>query len=161
MPTRPSEYVRLLNESFRIGKLDFLRQVARSPLEYHASRLLESIPALELVDVTGPMDFKSTILPREARHRWSLGVAEQYVIQALIVQGSIKAVFEIGTFNGATTRLIAECLPDDGHITTVDLPTEMFDATQSPVGFSGSDVGMAFRGSEVEHKITQVRIDSN
>jgi predicted O-methyltransferase YrrM len=106
------------------------------------------------------MDFESTILPSEDRHKWSLGVGEQYAIQALIANGAIRKVFEIGTFNGATTRLIAECLPDDGHITTVDLPAEMFDARQSPDAFTGSDVGMAFKGSAVEYKITQLRVDS-
>ena len=96
-------------------------------------------------------------LPLKAeRHDWSLGAAEQLILQALIKARGCRTAFEIGTFNGGTTRLIAEALPDDGKVWTIDLPPSAFDETQSPKDFVGSEVGFAHRDSPAAGKITQL-----
>lgn len=85
---------------------------------------------------------------------------EQLVLQILIATRGVTTVFEIGTFNGGTTAVVAEALPDDGRVVTVDLPDEAFAATQSPRSFSASDVGAEHRASPAAHKVTQLRVDS-
>jgi predicted O-methyltransferase YrrM len=93
---------------------------------------------------------------KTGRHDWSLGAAEQLILQTLIKTRGCRTAFEIGTFNGGTTRLIAEALPDDGQVWTIDLAPSDFDATQAPRGFAGSQVGLAYRDSPAASKITQL-----
>lgn len=139
---------------------ELARAVARTPLEHEASRLIAGLPVAELVDLTGEASFSASIGALAGRHAWSLGTAEQLVLQALIATRPIANVFEIGTFNGATARLIAEALPDEGKVVTLDLPPRDFDATQSPQGFGGGDVGRAYADSPAAGKITQLLADS-
>lgn len=136
------------------------RTVVRTPLEAQAAGLLDALPRVELVDITGPITLPVTIEPAAARHAWSLGAAEQFVLQAILAGRDVQSAFEIGTFNGGTTRILAEGLPDDGRVTTMDLPPAAFDATQSPDDFTGVDVGRAYRDSPAAGKITQLFQDS-
>jgi predicted O-methyltransferase YrrM len=114
----------------------------------------------QLASLVGPGRHTVVLASEATRHAWSLGAAEQLVLQMLVTDRRMKRVFEIGTFNGATTALIAECLPDDGEVTTVDLPDDAFAASQRPDQFSAQDVGAVHRRSEVSHKVTQLRVDS-
>ena len=118
--------------------------------------MLRSLPTVELASLTGPLSFTATISALDRRHDWSLGALEQLVLQALIQARGIRSAFEIGTFNGGTTRVIAEALPDDGRIVTLDLPSDAFDASQAPKGFRGADVGRAYESSTSKHKVTQL-----
>jgi hypothetical protein len=79
-----------------------------------------------------------------SRHAWSLGAAEQLSLQVLIRTRDCRTAFEIGTFNGGSTRLLAETLPQDGRVWTLDLPPAAFDDAQAPAGFVGSQVGLAY-----------------
>src|SRR4051812_6599214 len=142
------------------GARDLSRGLARTPVELEATRLLESLPTMELVDITGPLSFEAKLTASSSRHAWSVGAAEQLILQALMAAKRVRSAFEIGTFNGGTTRLIAEALPEDGRVVTMDLPPALFDATQHPEGFSGSEVGAAYRSSDAAAKVTQVRADS-
>jgi predicted O-methyltransferase YrrM len=137
-----------------------VRGVARAPLELQAAALLRAVPAVELVAVAGPTTFQARISESDGRHEWSLGAAEQVVLQAIIAGREIRSAFEIGTFNGGTTRLLAEALPPDGRVVTIDLPAAEFDASQAPRAFNGDDVGRAYRESSAATKITQLRADS-
>ena len=56
--------------------------------------------------------------------------------------------------------MLAEALPEEGRVWTIDLPPTDFDSTQSPDGFRGSQVGLAYRGSPAAVKITQLFGDS-
>jgi predicted O-methyltransferase YrrM len=136
------------------------RQVARLPLVHEATQLLESLPLVELVDLAGAASFNAKLAPVESRHAWSLGAAEQLVLQALVHGRDVKAAFEIGTFNGGTTRVLAEALPADGRIVTLDLPADAFDQTQAPQAFRGICVGRAYRESSAAHKVKQLLEDS-
>lgn len=73
-----------------------------------------------------------------------------------------KTIFEIGTFDGATTAVLAEAQASvgDGDVFTLDLPADRFDATQDPEAFDGSMVGHMFRGHPQAGRITQLRGDS-
>jgi predicted O-methyltransferase YrrM len=110
--------------------------------------------------VPADRDYAVRIAAKESRHGWSLGAAEQIVLQLVLQGRQCLDVFEIGTFNGGTTKLLAESLPDNGRVWTIDLPPAVFDATQAPDGFSGTDVGSAYRHSPKAHKIHQLFGDS-
>jgi predicted O-methyltransferase YrrM len=136
------------------------RGIARAPLELQAARLIEALPTVELVAVTGPATFQISLATVSSRHEWSLGVAEQVVLQAIVSGRGVSSAFEIGTFNGGTTCVLAEALPPDGRVVTIDLPPAEFDATQSPRNFAGADVGSVYRGSPAAAKVTQLLVDS-
>ncbi len=136
------------------------RGVARFPLEAQAAALLDALPQLELVDVAGAVTFPVTVEPRSGRHAWSLGAAEQFVLQAILAGRHVKTAFEIGTFNGGTTKVLAEGLPTDGRVTTMDLPPKAFDATQKPDGVTGDGVGRVYRDSPAAGRVEQLFEDS-
>jgi predicted O-methyltransferase YrrM len=135
----------------------YLRGAARLPLEQEAAARIKSLPIVELADL---VDVSSDLTVRVGatadRHGWSLGSGEQLLLQVLIRARGCHTAFEIGTFNGGTTRLIAETLPEDGKVWTMDLPPDEFDATQAPDDFSGMQVGAAYRNSAAAGKITQI-----
>jgi len=139
----------------------FLRTAARLPLEQQAASRIAALPVVELADLTGDASEVVVRLPAaRTRHAWSLGPCEQLSLQVLIRTRGCMTAFEIGTFDGDTTRLIAETLPDNGRVWTIDLPPARFDATQQPVGFVGEQVGSAYRDSPAAYKITQLLGDS-
>jgi predicted O-methyltransferase YrrM len=139
----------------------FLRGAARLPLEQQAAERIRALPIVELAEISGEtVDVPVRLAPTSSRHAWSLGVAEQLILQVLVRARGCHTAFEIGTFNGGTTRLLAEALPADGRVWTIDLPQSQFDATQAPAEFDGSKVGMAYRDSPDAGKITQIFGDS-
>ncbi|MDQ4039104.1 MAG: class I SAM-dependent methyltransferase [Actinomycetota bacterium] len=129
---------------------------ARLPLEVAASRQLSALPRVELAELTGPVSYQAVVAPASTRHGWSLGAAEQIVMQAVVAGRGVRSAFEIGTFNGGTTRVLAEAVPDDGRVVTMDLPPADFEASQRPVGFVGSEIGAAYRDSPAAARITQL-----
>jgi predicted O-methyltransferase YrrM len=137
-----------------------LRQLARRPLERQAEQLINACPAVDLSELTGEVSFTARVPAPERRHAWSLHAPDLLLLQALIAGRGVRTAFEIGTFNGGTTRAIAEALPADGQVWTLDLPPAEFDHTQGPDAFRGSDVGRAYGGSAAESKITQLLHDS-
>ena len=141
--------------------LRYLREAARLPLQQQAATRMSSLPVIELAALTGDVrEISVRLTPRESRHDWSLGVAEQLILQVLIRARRCETAFEIGTFNGGTTRVLAETLPEQGRVWTIDLPPNEFDATQAPADFAGPEIGVAYRDSPAADKITQILGDS-
>ena len=137
------------------------RGIFRLPLEQDAAARIAALPALELVElVPGGKNYDVTVGLQSARHSWSLGSSEQMILQILLRGRGCTKVFEIGTFNGGTTRLLAESLPDGGKVWTIDLPPTEYDATQDPAGFTGADVGAAYLLSPAAAKVHQLRGNS-
>lgn len=73
-----------------------------------------------------------------------------------------RAIFEIGTFRGRTALNFALNAPDDAQIYTLDLPPDDRESAQARTNTSDatiiteSQTGIEYRGSDVEHKITQL-----
>jgi predicted O-methyltransferase YrrM len=134
--------------------------MARLPLELDAQRRLDALPELELVEVAGAHELRLSLGDGDGRHAWSLGAAEQIALQLIVAGRQVHSAFEIGTFNGGTTRVLAESLPADGRVVTIDLPPRSFDATQSPEGVTSVGVGAAYRSSPAGHKVEQLYVDS-
>lgn len=150
-------YLAALKESLLAARP---RTLARAPLERHAARLIASRPAVDLTHFAPAGVFQAHVPEPRGRHAWSLHAPDQFILQSLIATRGIRTAFEIGTFNGGTTRVIAEALPQDGRVFTLDLPPAAFDATQSPQAFEGSQVGREYRDSPAVAKITQLLHDS-
>ena len=136
------------------------RALARQPLEASASRRIAGLPRVEIADLVTTERHAIQLATPDERHDWSLGAVEQVVLQILVEDRGMHEVFEIGTFNGGTTRLLAEALPDGGRVVTLDLPPAQFTASQSPAAFQADQVGQAFRDSPARDRITQERCDS-
>lgn len=151
------EILRAARASNRKG---LLREAARLPLVVEATELLAALPRIELASLTGPTTVMALLSPAESRHEWSLGAGEQFVIQALVQARGVRTAFEIGTFNGGTTRVLAESVPTDGRVVTLDLPPIDFDQTQRAVGVTGRGVGRAYADSPAAGKIVQLLQDS-
>jgi len=71
-----------------------------------------------------------------------------------------RRVFEIGTFDGGTTALLADAVGESGEVFTLDLPPVAFDAAQTPPEFTGAMVGWRFADTAVAGRITQLSGDS-
>ena len=77
-----------------------------------------------------------------------------------------KRVFEIGTFNGQTALNIANNIPDDGHVFTLDLPQSEVASTKLRIKtgerkfINKETSGRMFHGTPQESKITQILADS-
>jgi hypothetical protein len=136
------------------------REIGRRPLEVQASALISQLPPIDLSEVAGDLTFTATMSVGEGRHAWSLHACDQLLLQAIMAARKVRTAFEIGTFNGGTTRLIAEAIGDDGQVWTLDLPPAEFDATLTADSFHGSDVGCVYRDSDAASKITQILQDS-
>jgi predicted O-methyltransferase YrrM len=115
---------------------------------------------VDLSELLSDRRFSVTIPEPMSRHEWSLGTAEQLILQILIAGRRVSDVFEIGTFNGGTTALMAQHVPATGRIVTLDLPDDLFRVSQAPRGFDARDIGWVYRSSPALHKVTQLRADS-
>ena len=77
------------------------------------STLLEELLA-ETEEITG-------------RSRWSIGKVEGKLLQMLIKISSARRVVEVGTFTGYSALAMAEALPEDGRLTTLENSREYAD----------------------------------
>ena len=73
------------------------------------------------------------------RSRWSIGKVEGKLLQMLIKISNARHVVEIGTFTGYSALAMAEALPDDGRLTTLENSREFADVAlryfeKSPYG---------------------------
>lgn len=134
--------------------------LARRTLERHAQALIDSNGAVDLGHLTGATEFAASVPGLEGRHEWSLHASDQLVLQAIVSSRRVQRAFEIGTFNGGTTRLLAEHMSESGRVWTLDLPPRQFDHTQEPAQFAGIDVGVQYRKSTAAHRVTQILQDS-
>lgn len=101
-------------------------------------------------------------------HRWNMDPLEQYCIAAIALARRPKTVFEIGTFDGSTTYLLAKVLPT-ARIVTLDLPPETYARPSTPhpqrdAGTAESvdrdSIGSRFHGQPEGDRITQLVGDS-
>jgi caffeoyl-CoA O-methyltransferase len=67
------------------------------------------------------------------------GVMEARLLEALALSAGAKRILEVGTFTGASTLLLAEALPADVRITTLEKDPAMAEIAQR--AFDGSDAG--------------------
>jgi SAM-dependent methyltransferase len=152
----------LLNVARPHRLAQFAKSLCKFPVEYRAAKAQESIPALTFTELFGSSAGLQLSVDPVAldRHGWNVKLHEEIYISAAVQTLKPKRIFEIGTFDGNTTRRLAEAAPNDAEVFTLDLPEAMFNATQDPHAFSGSRVGERYADSPARHKITQIRADA-
>ena len=103
------------------------------------------------------------VLQREQvdRHGWNVKLHEEILLGEVVRAMNAKRIFEIGTFDGGTTRRLAESASEEAVVYTLDLPEDQFDATQGPTAFNGSRVGEKYRNSHAVNKIKQIRANAS
>lgn len=145
----------------------FLRSWFRFPIEYEAVSVIEttSIKTFtelfpESVENATRPDINIYGIVDRGRHAWNVRMDEEIMIRLAVTTLKARRIFEIGTFNGATTWAMAQMAEPDAQIWTLDLPPEEFDATQGPENFSGSQVGSKFHNTPQAAQITQLWGDS-
>ena len=142
--------------------LEFARSCIKFPVEYAAARAQQAVPAACFNELfSEPKDASFSVDPSSfGRHGWNVKLHEEVYLAAAVTVLQPRKLFEIGTFDGNTTRRLAEAAPADAVVHTIDLPESAFDATQSPESFSGSRVGERYADSPARSKIKQVRADA-
>jgi len=70
------------------------------------------------------------------RSRWSVGKVEGKLLQMLIKISNARRVVEVGTFTGYSALAMAEALPQDGVLTTLENSPEFADIAQRYFGKS-------------------------
>lgn len=157
----------LKNTLFSIHKpkrlLNFLRDVLRRPLVYEATLAYDRVPAETFAKLFPQFESCHVELRRGQvdRHGWNVKLHEEILLGQIALTTKAMTIFEIGTFDGGTTRRLAEDSLPGAVVYTIDLPEDRFDATQGPEAFSGSRVGEKYRNSAMASKVKQIRADTS
>lgn len=155
----------LLGHGTRSDRVEFLRSWVRYPLRFRAQQSLDEVRSQSIGDVLQEFGSDVTALvgavgDANDGHPWGLRQLDQAVLLALVRAVNARQVFEIGTFDGGTTALLADAVGTQGHVFTLDLPPASFDATQSAPAFTGAMVGWRIAEAPGAERITQLLGDS-
>jgi predicted O-methyltransferase YrrM len=91
---------------------------------------------------------------------------ELVVLNGLVASSNAKSIFELGTFDGRTTRNLAANAGDTGHVFTLDLPRASAAGLTVPIHvheerYVDKEIsGARYRGTPEENQITQLYGDS-
>ena len=103
---------------------------------------------------------KQTVPMGDVRYRlWNMDPLEQYCLAALAGVRQPKRIFEIGTFDGATTLLLARMVPA-ARIYTLDLPPDSDKGGNELPLARVNGAGSRFRSVPEGSRITQLYGDS-
>jgi predicted O-methyltransferase YrrM len=103
---------------------------------------------------------QQTVPMGDVRYRiWNMDPLEQYCLAALAGVRRPERIFEIGTFDGATTLLLARMVPN-AQIYTLDLPPEVADGGNKLALARVNGAGSRFRDAPEADRITQLYGDS-
>lgn len=140
----------------------FAKSVARHPVTYQAGELHQAVPASSFPELFPETEGLTPRLDdlRLDRHGWNTKLHEEILLSLAVQALKPRQVFEIGTFDGGTTRRLAEAAPPDATVWTIDLAEAEFNATQGPEGFSGDRVGEVYRQSTAADRVKQLRGNS-
>jgi predicted O-methyltransferase YrrM len=114
--------------------------------------LLDAFPEVEELEVD---------IGRTRFRRSNLDPYERFAVGSLATLRQPLRIFEIGTYDGATTLLLARCAPK-AEVFTLDLPQSAADAATvaMEVENAKAGVGSLFAGQEAATRITQLFGDS-
>jgi SAM-dependent methyltransferase len=133
------------------GRLSFLTHWLKFPLTYQASKALEGVPAATIPELFPGQQVGPISIPPESLDRqiWHIRLDEEVLIGLTVQALGARRIFEIGTFEGGTTRLLADKAGEGAEVFTLDLPEAQF-------AWSWTQIGTKFRGSAVEPRIKQL-----
>jgi predicted O-methyltransferase YrrM len=154
----------LLWKSDRATRQTFVRSWVRFPLSFRAEQTASRVPSLTVNEMLQDFGIEQMVLDARGTgsdlHDWGLRPFEQEILVTLITSSGFTNIFEIGTFDGGTTRLLACAGGADSTVHTIDLPPAEFDETQSPEAFDSSMVGWKFANTPEAGRIVQLLGDS-
>jgi len=141
----------VMPSSRRGGRLDFLRHWLRFPLTYQASKAVEGVPEATIPELFPGKEVGPISIPPESldRQLWHIRLDEEVLIGLTVQALGARRIFEIGTFEGGTTRLLADKAGEGAQVFTLELPEAEFP-------WSWTQVGTKFRGAAVELRIKQL-----
>ena len=141
----------------------FVRQLARMSLAADAPKPPPLPPEVEFLDAY-PEAAGMTVPMGDVTYKvWNMDPMERFCVGALAQLLKPQRIFEFGTFDGATTLLLAKTAPT-AQIFTIDLPPEAYIAPQqfgypqSPGEYASphDEIGHEFRGTPEAERITQL-----
>jgi predicted O-methyltransferase YrrM len=151
------------------GRADFLRQWLKFPLTYQASKALEGVPVTTISELFAAENVWPVFVPAKSldRHPWNIRLDEEILIGLIVQSLAARRIFEIGTFDGGTTRLLADKAGEGAQVFTLDLPEAEFDLQlrhweRNPswlhlaLALKRPELGMKFRGAAMESRIKQL-----
>lgn len=142
----------------------FLRAVTRSALlnDDGVATALERLPERPLHELfPGIEDVEVHVHPRFGA--WTLPYGETYALAAITAHLRPEQVFEIGTFTGQGTRILAENSSGSATVYTLDLPPDRLrlpGMESEPPEHQAARIGEAFKGTPAASKIKQLYGDS-
>lgn len=94
-------------------------------MDAELARLVEDYVDIHTDDVSALLeDLIAETEKITGRSRWSIGKVEGKLLQMLIKISNTRRVVEVGTFTGYSALAMAEALPDDGILTTLESSPE-------------------------------------
>jgi predicted O-methyltransferase YrrM len=137
----------------------FAQDLLRSGLVADAARKAPEVHILKMY----PQAKRELIPMGDVRFRvYNMDPMEQYCLAVIARIRQPKRIFEIGTFDGATSLLLARSVPD-AHVFTLDLPPAAVEEANEHLQRALSAVdgeGSRFRGEPEAARITQLYGDS-
>jgi len=91
---------------------------------------------------------------------------ELIVLNSLVRTSGARSIFELGTFDGRTTRNLAANCAADGRVWTIDLPRASMESLEAPIHaheekyVDKAQSGTRYRGTPEESRIEQLYGDS-
>ena len=135
---------------------EFLKQIVRAGLR--ADKEPKAVPVNFLRAY--PHAKRQTVPLGDVRFRvWNMDPLEQYYLASLAGLLQPERIFEIGTFDGATSLLLARMVPG-ARIYTLDLPPGHVDGTNDVALARVDGAGSKFRDTPEADRITQLYGDS-
>lgn len=111
----------------------FVRSWLRYPVTYLAAQQVAATPGITVADLfPDGLDDPPTVEPLD-RLEYNVRLDEQFYLGCIARGIGAKRIFEIGTFDGRTTRYLARVAGHGAHVWTIDLPDQAF----PPGGFDG------------------------
>lgn len=136
----------------------FVKELARAGLLADAK---PKAPTMAFLDAYPEAEGCEVSMGRVAFRRSNLDPLEQYILAALCTVRKPRRIFEIGTYDGATTLVLARNAPE-AEIFTLDLPPVAATAARIPEEIANAQegAGKRFAGASEADRITQLFGDS-
>jgi predicted O-methyltransferase YrrM len=160
MKSRLPAYLRASYREMRVKRLEYRQH--KQLVDTYGRYAEFSLPQRRLVELLPGIDQATLRLPFKQLDRtdiWEVPLTELLSLAALVEHLKPRQVFEVGTYLGSSTLVMAHNLPADGHITTLDLdPATRAEYLRSrgygtPPNFTP---GQSFIGTPFAARITQV-----
>lgn len=130
----------------------------------HDRREIPTIPSVSADSLVG--DGKEISLIALDNVDGNVTDRELIVLNNVVRRSHARSIFELGTFDGRTTRnLAANCSPD-GRVWTLDLPRDAIQSLEAPIHaheekyVDKAQSGVRYRGTPEEPRIEQIYGDS-